>query len=836
VSRRSIPRALGPLAIVLLVLAATAAAQSPRPRPRLHHAFPPGGRAGGVVEVAVAGESIEAADGLWFSHPGLVATPEAGRPGTFRVAIAADVPPGNHDVRALTPEGVSNPRTFVVGRRPESTEAEPNDTPVAANPVVINSVVNGVVGRADVDCFAFDGEAGRRLFLDLAAERIESRLDATIRLLDARGVEVAESRDSYGADPFLDVTLPASGRYVVKVHDVTFAGSADHVYRLGIDDGPRLDSAFPAIAEPGPSSHHLTLIGRKLDGAALPGVGPDRLAFESRGWDGPTPFRPASDLTVNVLGAAAAVRAFSLGLGADGRLSNPTWIVESPGPIVAEREPNSPESPQDVAPPCSIGGDFRTRNDLDAYRFRAKKGEVWRIEAVAEGIGSPADPTFVVQRLPEKGEPQDVASADDTADPGLAPRFNLASTDATLRWQVPADGTYQVVLNDVAGTSRAGPRLSYRLSVRPEHPDFRLFLVPDAVNALDAVTVRRGGRAAAMLLAWRLDGFAAPILVRPESLPEGLRCDPVIIPAGRVSAPVVFEAAGAAGPSVGVVRLVGSVGATPGTQAGTDPEHVAIPGSLVWPPSKVGNVRATVAPSRATRGFVVAVREGSPFLLTARPRRRAIAVGQDLDLDLTLGRSSGFDGAVAVSGWELPAGFPGPALTIPKGTTSAVLPWTTPPGLPPGDYSLVLKGSSTVTPGPTGRAGYRAEEPSNPVLVSIRPAPVRVTLPPKPAIIKRGGTVEVVVGLERLGGFAGPLHVVLDPEAADGLDADPQVVPPGRASATLSVRAKVGGPVGPAHLPKIRVEADVAGEKIEVVARPGLAIEAPGPDRSPDRP
>ena len=57
-------------------------------------------------------------------------------------------------------------------------------------------------------------------------------------LLTPAGTELAESRDVFGADPFLDVTLPADGRYVIKVHDATYAGSPDHVYRLTVHDGP----------------------------------------------------------------------------------------------------------------------------------------------------------------------------------------------------------------------------------------------------------------------------------------------------------------------------------------------------------------------------------------------------------------------------------------------------------------------------------------------------------------------------------------------------------------------------------------------------------------------
>ena len=81
------------------------------------------------------------------------------------------------------------------------------------------------------------------------------------------GTELAESRDVFGVDPFLDVTLPADGRYVIKLHDATYAGSPDHVYRLTVHDGPHLDAILPQAAAPGTSAT-FTLIGRGLGAGA----------------------------------------------------------------------------------------------------------------------------------------------------------------------------------------------------------------------------------------------------------------------------------------------------------------------------------------------------------------------------------------------------------------------------------------------------------------------------------------------------------------------------------------------------------------------------------------
>src|SRR5262249_56494398 len=87
--------------------------------------------------------------------------------------------------------------------------------------------------------------------------------------LDAAGRQLGHGRDVHGTDPFPDATLPADGRYTIKIHDVVYAGSADHPYRLTLSTGPHLDAVVPVVAAPGiPTT--FTLIGRNLGGTSAP--------------------------------------------------------------------------------------------------------------------------------------------------------------------------------------------------------------------------------------------------------------------------------------------------------------------------------------------------------------------------------------------------------------------------------------------------------------------------------------------------------------------------------------------------------------------------------------
>lgn len=714
------------LFLIVAALEIPANGQSPRPSPKLHRVHPPGGRAGSSVEVSIGGIDLNGADGLWFSTPEIVATPTPGKPGTFRVEIARSLAPGVFDIRAVTPEGVSNPRAFSVGLRPESNETEPNDLPDAATRIEINSTVNGAINPTDVDCFAFEGKAGRRILFDLASERIDGKLDATIRLLDARGFEIAESRDTYGADPLLDVTLPGDGRYVVKVHDVTYAGSPDHFYRLTIHDGPHVDAIQPLVAEPGRGGS-FRLIGRNLGGQSLKVRDDAGRPIETAEVTVPAAeSRDASGLSLFATGATVAIRGREVRLKGARGTSNPVVLADASGPVVVETEPNDLAHPQMIRPPCTISADFGTRDDIDTYQFEGHKGDTWRIEAIAEGIGSLADPTLVIQRL-GSSEPVDLAVADDSPDPGLSPRLNLASLDASIKWQVPADGRYRVLLNDVASTSRGGVRFVYQLNIRRETPDFRLFLVPNP-NTLDTLNLRKGGRVSASVLIWRREGFNAPVWVEADELPDGVRSHPIIIPVGKVMASVVLDADAGAPTLIGTVRFVGRARSlpigNPGSGAfvswfGLERTQTAVPLTTIWP-LQTGNAnnKTVVAPFRATRGLAVSVRDGSPFRLTARARSPKVVRGKTVEIDLNIARSPGHSEPITIRGTNLPDGMALNQATVHAGQSTLTVPLTIADGAILGPYTFVFRGTSTYQADPKGPR-YAVDEPSNPVALTI---------------------------------------------------------------------------------------------------------------------
>ena len=836
-ARRSRIAILAGLVAAVSVLNGEAQAQRRRlpgpslPQPHLQSLYPVGVQAGTTIDVTVRGTDLEGASALWFDHPGLRAFHL--KQATFRVACAPGTPIGHHDVRAVGRYGVSNPRTLVVGDKPASNEVEPNNEPAKANPVALNSVVNGEASAAnDVDCFVIEAKKGRRLLFDLEGERIDSRIDATLRLLDADGREIAESRDEYGADPFLDVTIPADGKYVVKVHDVVYKGSSDYPYRLSIGDGPHLDAIVPVVAWPGVATT-FTLYGRNLGGEAAPGdlIGGKALekkvvtiTLPASGEPGPN-----DPTTGFVRSSAAHRRGFEYALTTASGRSNALFIAEAADPVVVEREPNDePALAQEVSAPCDVSAAFHAPGDLDLFRFRAKKGEIFWIEAQAEAIGSQADPVFLVQKVVEKGDPQDLATGDDTPEKGDPARFPLGSVDASARWSAPDDGLYQVAVNDLYSSQRGDVRLAYRLRIRPERPDFALFLLPDSPNQPDSLTLYAGGRSLAYVLAVKSDGFNGPIRIEAEDLPPGVKCDPVVIGPNQNSAPVVFEAAEGAKPALGTARLIGRSrygdrkdelkyvhGATP---LGPDVAHPALGGGMVWsvPVAQAG--AAALTPARLTRGFVVNVIGEAPLTLSATPRNRFATPGGRLAFDLAVKRRGGFAGAVAVTLLNPPTGLANlPAVTIAATESAGTFAVTVPRLLASGEYTLVLQGSGPFAfskdPNAKTKPNVTLGEPSNAVVVIVRPAPASLSV--KGGAIKAGGTLSVEVTVTRKDGSAEPFTIVLDAPAALKLKGEPIRAVAGQA-AKLVVVAAPDSPVGAALGVAVRATVPDRGEPVEI--------------------
>ncbi len=709
------------LAAACLLSHGVAPSQAQLPVARLYGVFPPGGTQGAQFDVMVTGADLDEVTALQFTHPGIQAKPKMSEPdpvlgktrpidGRFQLSIGKDVPPGIYEVRAAGRYGISNPRAFVVSDMHELVEQEPNNRLDEAMEVPIGTIVNARADATGFDYYRFHAQKGERAIIICWAERIDSRLDSTLVLYDARGRELARNRSYLGSDALLDFTAPADGDYFVKVYDFTYGGGNDYFYRLQISARPHIDFVFPPAALPG-TTGPFTLYGRNLPGGKLSDVKMGGRALESLQV---TITVPKQTELVHFTRAwlvqpgSPTVRGFTYALQTPQGRSNSVVIGLAAAPIVAEKEPNDqPQQAQRVSVPCAFVGQFHPDGDRDWLEFEAAAGETYWIEMYANRLRRRTDPYLILERVTTDANGQEQTAF--VREVGTQPmtnvggaHFNTSNDDFAFRLEIPQEGRYRIMVRDLY--NNGDPRFVYRLSIRQERPDFELVAAPRFpsnnvnVSNLWSVLLRQGGTEVIDVLALRTDGFEGEIQVRAEGLPPGVSCPPVTIGPGQTSAPLVLRASDNAKSWAGTLRIVGTA-----EIAGRSVEREALGGSVLWPP------RQNNAPveARLTRTVALAVTDAEPAPFT-------VDLGDGKPLETSRGgvlkivpkvtRRGSFKGNVALPALNVVVRVNNQNLSVVRGTaltlnanqTSGEYQLTVPSNAPVGTYTFHITASSQV--------------------------------------------------------------------------------------------------------------------------------------------
>lgn len=661
------------------LLAQTALGQLPHAQ--LTSIFPPGGKIGTEFEVTVSGQDLDDATQLLFSIPQITATLKMSPPtqlqpkakpaaGQFVVKIAPNTPPGIYEARVVSRFGLSNPRAFAVGTLEEVVEKESNNSPEKSVEVPVGTTFSGRVDASNYDYLKVPLKAGQRVLLDCVAERVDSRMNPTLVLLNPAGKELDRMRDTIHDDPVLEFTAPADGIYMVKIYDAVFAGGADYFYRLNISSAPFIDFVFPPSGAPG-SNDKYTLYGRNLPGGQ-PAAG---MSIDGS---------PLQKLEVNIALPADAMstqrlpattqmqprRAFLDGFEyrhtTPQGTSNPIVIYYSRGPRVAEQEPNdTPAQATKVTLPCEIVGQFYPQHDLDYLQFDAKKGEHYSMEVISHRLGLDADPYLTISRVTkdDKGVEQvkDIAQIDDPADRNgkIGSEFDTSTDDPAYSFTVPDDGTYRLMIRDQFGDGRMDPSYVYRLAIRPSEPDFRILVLDDSPSGtaqrqqnatpLSATCIHKGGATSVPVTADRRDGFDGEIEISIEGLPAGVTCQGAILGGGADSAELVLQAADNAAAWAGPLKIVGKAKID-----GKDVVREARYCQAVWGTTNRQQVPASF---RLARQFQIAVidKELEPAEVKAGDGKIwETARGGNLEIPVTLTRRGDFNEAVKLTAAGLP--------------------------------------------------------------------------------------------------------------------------------------------------------------------------------------
>jgi hypothetical protein len=692
-------------ALLLVLFTTTAHAQLPHAR--LDRIFPLGGAAGSTVELTVQGKDLDELTTLHLDRPGFQV--ERLKNNQFRLTIPKDATPGTVEVRTVGRFGISAARLFAVQKGLiEVSEKEPNDTVLQAQKVPLDCVINGTSDGDGDDFYLFSAKKGQRVVIDCLALRLDSTLRASLVLSDSKGKELARSRPYHlRTDPLLDFVAPADGDYLLGLHDATYAGGLP--YRLVISTRPHIDNVFPAALEPGKTAT-LTVLGRNLPG----GRANPAFRLLDRDLDAlpvsvtaPTDPLPRMRFPFHLHASACTVEMSGWQLWPKGleNALDPITLVRATAPVTVEKEPNdSAATAQAITLPTVLCGRFDKPGDADWYRFTAKAGEQIRIDLLCERLGLPGDPYVLIQD--DKG--RELAQFDDH---GI--NFNalgLYNRDPLGTFTAPATGTYRLLIQD--RYRQGGPRYQYVAHIGKPEPDF-FPVVFHATNPDPTCPLVRAGGSAHLELCLNRRNLSGAVVVQVLGLPPGVSCSPVHISPQTEFANIVFTASPEAKEWQGSIRLEAT--AVVGDKKLTRPVGVV---QRRW-------AIANIDTSRLCREVCLAVRSGAPFGLHVQ-EKATVAAGGTVEVKVSVRRAGDFKGKVQLTGLNLPPGFGFATTELPEGKDEGTAKITVAGNVPPGTYTVVLRGDAQVPyrrdPKAASRPNVRVADPSTPLTVKVTAA------------------------------------------------------------------------------------------------------------------
>jgi len=549
-------------------LVASALAQSViLPTPRLLTTMPMGGQVGTTVEVAITGEVLEDVTDLLFSDPKITAKAKPGAANTFLVTIAPDAPAGVHDARFVGRLGVSSARAFSVGRLPEVTRTKPNTSLETALELKANSICNAVMTARAVDFYSFTASKGKRVVAEVATAGIDSKLTPVLIVADAQGRDLMVNRTS----GLLDFTPPADGKFILKVHSLTFKGGAEHFYRLALQEVP-VGAPMPRESRTRTvrafSWNLATDFGIAKTAEAEPNNDHKQAQKISLPCDISGAFYPAADVDTFEFAAK----------------KGEVWWVE-----VASERLGLPTDPFVLVQRVTLEDGKEKLTDV------AEFGD----------IPAPMKPS-------SNGYSYD------------GPPYDAGSADPLGKLEIKDDGAYRLQVRDLFGGTRSDAANIYRLIVRKAAPDFALTgwaihmeLRNGDRNAVSKpIALRPGGSMAFEVAVVRRDGFDGEIELGMTGLPTGVTAAGIKIPAGQAQGKLIVSADEKAPRSLSFAKLFGRAQVNGATME--RPVHLA---SQAWP---VRDASGEIPQPRLMVDVPVSVTDAEPAPISVAAREAKV--------------------------------------------------------------------------------------------------------------------------------------------------------------------------------------------------------------------
>jgi hypothetical protein len=500
-----LPSALSRLLLVLEAVTLTATATSALGQsPELSRVLPLSARPGETVSVTLHGKDLLKPLRVWtsFKSETVWETPAPGKDGkipkpdgksvTAKLSLAADAPLGVGFLHLPTETGCSGPLLFLIEDLALTHRSPKNTALENAQSLILPTAVESASDTGGSHFYLITPKQGEPFSAEIYAARLGSKLDAVLRLLDVRGVEIARADDTPGlaGDCHLRFTPQDEAPLLLEIRDATFAGGPDRFYHLRIGDFPLVQAAFPPVAEagtkmlvefagPGADTIPPAPVQAPLNPHALVSV-PARFA----------PEKPA---------ALAQIR------------------VEN-GPVVLETKAQGAAGTDTPQIPSVFAGRLTRSGERDSFQIKAKKDDRFAFTPLTREVGSPA--LLYLAAHDEKGA---ILAENDAGAAGV-------QSDVPLNFVAPRDGTYKIIIEDVA--RRGGAAFIYGLRIEKNGP-----LGFELSCASDRFVAAKGGSFTTKVTAQRR-GVKGPITLELDGcdeapLPPELRLEQNVLEAGK---------------------------------------------------------------------------------------------------------------------------------------------------------------------------------------------------------------------------------------------------------------------------------------------------------------
>jgi hypothetical protein len=225
--------------------------------------------------------------------------------------------------------------------------------------------------------------------------------------------------------------------------------------------------------------------------------------------------------------------------------------------------------------------------------------------------------------------------------------------------------------------------------------------------------VRSGGSAFYELCLNRRN-HTGPVTIEAEDLPPGVTCEPVHVSPQGQFANVVITAAGEAPEWTGAFKL--------NAWAVVDGKKIVREVRPMQRRYPVANINTSVM----LREICFAVRDKAPYALHLPKELHKVAAGQSIEMTAKVTRLwPEFKGSVQLTGLILPPGFSMATTNIAPGAAETAIKLNVAANVPPGDYSVVVRGDAQVPynrdPIATARPNVRVTDPSTPAHIIVLP-------------------------------------------------------------------------------------------------------------------